>query len=416
MATEQLTCFVIMPFGTKDDVARGDKVRFDDEIYPMIQQAVEEVAKRGQPMACVRADKIAKAGWIHEQMIQAIADADVAVADLTTANANVYYEIGVRHTLRDRVTVLLRRKGTRLQFNLAGMKTIEYDTGDEAVKERARHAIAEFIWNGLRSGDKDSLVHAVLPGLKAGRDPKPVRDDVEEYEPAGLPGKCLGILCGDLRSLNQIDKLENREIEIVVNSENTGMQMARPTDASISGLLRYLGAERDATSTIVRDSIADELAAVMGSRQLVGPGEVVATGPGHLARTHKLRRIYHVASVYGTAGKGFRPIANPELCVVNALTRLDEEAQADAAAPRSILFPLLGTGNARADIVQNARTQVGAVLSYLRARARRTKVERVYFMAPNVLLRSGLRVAFAELLGSAPAAPPPAAVPPARQV
>jgi O-acetyl-ADP-ribose deacetylase (regulator of RNase III) len=411
MATEELTCFVIMPFGVKDDPARGDKVNFDEDVFTMIEEAVALVAKRGQPMTCVRADKIAKAGWIHEQMIQQIAEADVAIADLTTANANVYYEIGVRHTLRDRVTVLLRRKGTRLQFNLAGMKTIEYDTTDDALKQRAKHAMAEFIWNGLRSGDKDSLVYAVLPGLKAGRDPRPVDDDVEEFEPADLPGKCLGILCGDLRSLNQIDKLENREIEVVVNSENTGMQMARQHDASISGLLRYLGAERDATCTIVKDLVADELAAVMGTRQLVGPGEVVVTGSGRLAHTHKVRRIYHVASVYGTAGKGFKPIANPELCIVNALTRLDEEAAADPTAPRSILFPLLGTGTARADVVQNARTQVGAVLAYLRARARRTKVERVYFMAPNTMLRSGLRVAFAELL-KFKEAPVPAPAPP----
>lgn len=409
MPTEQLTCFVIMPFGTKDDVARGDKVKFDDEVFPMIQEAVAEVEARGQPMACVRADKIAKAGWIHEQMIQAIADADVAIADLTTANANVYYEIGVRHALRDRVTVLLRRKGTRLQFNLAGMKTIEYDTGDDTAKERAKHAMADFIWNGLRSGDKDSLVYSVLPDLKAGREPKAVPDDVEEYEPVDLPGKCLGILCGDLRSLNQIDKLEGREIGIVVNSENTGMQMARQHDASISGLLRYLGAERDATRAIVRDAVAEELAATMGTRQFVGPGEVVVTGAGLLESTHKLRRIYHVASVYGTPGKGYRPIANPELCVINSLTRLDEEAALDDKAPRSILFPLLGTGTARADVVQSARVLVRAVLSYLRARERRTKVERVYFMAPNALLRSGLRVAFAELLKTKPVAPPPKA-------
>lgn len=397
MDADQLTCFVIMPFGLKDDAVRGDRVDFDAVYVSLIEAAVQEVCERGIALQCIRADKIKQSGLIHERMIQLIADADVAVVDLTTANANVYYELGVRHALRDRVTVLLRRaKSGGLPFNLAGMKTIGYDVDAPSLR-RAKLAIAEFIINGLRSGDKDSLVYTVLPGLKAGRDPKPVDDDVEEYGLEGMPGKRIGIVSGDLRNVNLGDKLANRPIEVWVNSENVGMQMARQHEASISGMVRYLGAERDDTGTIVKDLIVDELAAKMKRRHLVNPGEVVSTGPGALARSHAVRRIYHVAAVYGIVGRGFKTIANVELCITNALARLDQEARVSGAAPaRSILFPLLGTGTARADIVQNARTQIGAVVAYLRARERRTAVERVYFLAPNEMLRAGLRVALAE--------------------
>ena len=363
----------------------------------LFRSAVKEVCHRGIRLQCIRADKIRKSGLIHEQMIQMIADADVAVVDLTTANANVFYELGVRHALRDRVTVLLRRAGPGgLPFNLAGMKSIGYDVDKQSLRS-AKLAIADFIVSGLRSGDKDSLVYTVLPGLKAGRDPKPVDDDVEEYGIEELPGKRIGIVCGDLRNVNLGDKLEGRPIEVWVSSENVGMQMARQHEASISGLVRYLGAERDDTGTIVRDLIADEIAVKMKGRQLVNPGEVVSTGAGALARSHDVRRIYHVAAVYGIVGRGFKSIANVELCITNALSRLDQEARSGTPAPaRSILFPLLGTGIARAEIVQNARTQIGAVLAYLRARAHRTVVERVYFLAPNELLRTGLRVGLAE--------------------
>lgn len=396
MDADQLTCFVIMPFGLKDDAIRGDKVDFDAVYVDLIEAAVQEVRNRGIRLQCVRADKIEKSGLIHEQMIQMIADADVAVVDLTTANANVFYELGVRHALRDRVTVLLRRAGSGgLPFNLAGMKSIGYDVDEQSLAS-ARFAIADFIVNGLRSGDKDSLVYTVLPGLRAGRDPRPVDDDVEEYGLEELPGKRIGIVCGDLRNVNLGDKLEGRPIEVWVNSENVGMQMARQHEASISGLVRYLGAERDDTGTIVRDRIADGLAAKMKRRQLVNPGEVVSTSAGALERTHNVRRIFHVAAVYGIVGRGYRSIANVELCITNALARLDREARGSRSPARSILFPLLGTGTARAEITQNARTQIGAVVAYLRARAHRTAVERVYFLAPNEVLRAGLRVALAE--------------------
>ena len=332
---DSLTCFVIMPFNRKEDAARKDTVDFDKVYVDLIKEAIDEVKKRDIRLACVRSDEIQRAGLIQERMIAHIADADVAVVDITTANPNVYYELGVRHALRDRVTVLLRRRGTRNPFNIAGMTTIEYDT-DPARRVKARSAIANFIINGLLSGEKDSLVHAVLPGLKAGRDPKPITDDdVEEFQVSGAPGKTIGIVSGNLRHVNLGAKLCKRPIEIWVNSENINMQMARPYDASISSLIRYLGALKDDTGTIVEDTIANELSAKMKDRQLVNPGEVVSTGAGTLAQTHKVKRVYHAAAVYGVVGTGYHPIACLDRCITNALARADWEARGLVRGPVS---------------------------------------------------------------------------------
>ncbi len=429
MNEDKLTCFVIMPFGVKDDPARGDKIDFDENVFALIQGAVQDLVARGLPMECVRADKIAKAGLIHEQMIQQIAEAEVAVVDLTTANANVYYELGVRHTIRDRVTVLLKRKGTRPPFNLAGMKSIEYDL-DPVRIERARAAIVEFVWNGLRSGDRDSLVYTVLPGLKPGLPSKALEDAVEYYALPGVAGKRIGIVSGDLRNVNLGDRLSREPIEVWVNSENLNMQMARPYEGSISGLVRYLGAVRDDTGAIVEDTVADALAAKMKGRQLVNPGEVVSTGAGALHRTHGVERLYHVAAAYGVVGKGYSSIANAELCVTNALARMDLEARglvgAAAKAPKagtkpvrrrapppkapgSILFPVIGAGTARADVLSSARAQVGAAVAYLRSRQEITCVDRVCFLAPTAAVRAGLRAALSERKATPIADPAPKA-------
>jgi hypothetical protein len=105
-------------------------------------------------------------------------------------------------------------------------------------------------------------------------------------------------------------------------------------------------------------------------------------------------------------GSGYHPIAGSSN-VTNALTRVDWDAKtvaqrgrtarASDGTPHSILFPLFGTGTARAEIIQSARKQLEAALGYLRARAQFTRVQRVYFLALTVAHLEGLRVAFAEL-------------------
>src|SRR5262245_29796320 len=90
------TCFVIMPFRKKRDRARRDEVDFDAVYRKIIKPAVESLNQRGIRIKCVRCDEIERAGLIHERMLEHIADADVAVVDITTQNPNVFYELGVR--------------------------------------------------------------------------------------------------------------------------------------------------------------------------------------------------------------------------------------------------------------------------------------------------------------------------------
>jgi len=51
---------------------------------------------------------------------------EYAVADLTLANANVFYELGVRHAVRPYPTVLIFASGTRLPFDVALDRALPY--------------------------------------------------------------------------------------------------------------------------------------------------------------------------------------------------------------------------------------------------------------------------------------------------
>lgn len=156
---EQKTCFVIMPFGEKADNS-GTTVNFDEVYQYLIKPAAEALE-----LTCVRSDELAKPGWVHSDMLDRILTADVAIVDITTLNPNVFYELGIRHALRRSVTVLMRKKGTDIPFNIKGIRVLEYGLSLKEAHE-ARELLITFIRSGLLAEANDSLVYAVFPNLR----------------------------------------------------------------------------------------------------------------------------------------------------------------------------------------------------------------------------------------------------------
>jgi hypothetical protein len=88
-----------MPFGKKSDAA-GAVIDFDAVYKDLIDPAIEEAGL--QP---IRADEEMDGGVIHKPMFERLILREFSVADLTTANANVFYELGVHHAVRPWSTV-----------------------------------------------------------------------------------------------------------------------------------------------------------------------------------------------------------------------------------------------------------------------------------------------------------------------
>jgi len=114
-------CFVLMPFGQKKDES-GKVVEFDEIYDQVIHPAVESA-----DLSPIRADEELAGGIIHKPMFERLMLCDYAVADLTTANANVFYELGVRHGIRPHSTVLMFAKGMRLPFDVAPLRALAYE-------------------------------------------------------------------------------------------------------------------------------------------------------------------------------------------------------------------------------------------------------------------------------------------------
>ena len=116
----QPLCFVLMPFGKKPD-AGGVLIDFDAVYSDLIAPAIA-----GAGLQPIRADEEMTGGIIHKPMFERLMLCEYAVADLTTANANVFYELGVRHAVRPWSTVLIFAEGSRLPFDVAYLRAIPY--------------------------------------------------------------------------------------------------------------------------------------------------------------------------------------------------------------------------------------------------------------------------------------------------
>ena len=382
---KHLTCFVIMPFGEKADTD-GKLINFDVIYRYIIAEAVAGLKETDRlNIECVRCDDIEEAGSIRTDMFESILKADVAVVDITSMNPNVLYELGVRHAIREYVTILIRRKISKLPFNIQGLRAIDYDPADINSFDAAKLEIQTYIRNGLMRKKVDSPVREVLSELKVTFPSGKLRTgDTYRCKLKEKPDKMLGLVTGDIKKLRGV-------ADVWVNSENTHMQMARYHDKSISGLIRYLGAKRDqgqVQKDLVGKALEDELG-WSGEIKSVQPGAVVATASGELAKPpYKVKRIFHAASVRGIPGGGYEPVANIEDCVWNALAKADAENAKGYTTRgkkklvlRSILFPIFGTGTAQGDFKKSAEQMIHAALNYFENND--SELEVAYFLTHN---------------------------------
>ncbi|GAC1436741.1 MAG: hypothetical protein NVSMB54_37410 [Ktedonobacteraceae bacterium] len=208
------------------------------------------------------------------------------------------------------------------------------------------------------------------------------------YQVKGKRGKKIALITGRIEEVKIAD--------IWVSSENTDMQMARFYDRSVSGIIRYFGAKRDASLNVVDDIVANELKNLIGTQRPVTPTAVFVTGAGELQKENNVKKIFHVASVQGEPGVGYRPVENVQYCVTNAMKRADDEVYRGLGF-KSILFPLLGVGTAHGKVEEVAPRLIQAAVSYFGATPS-SQLEYVYFVARTDIERDTCQATFQQLV------------------
>jgi len=133
------TCFVMMPFADPHGL-------YYEKIYaPAIEKA---------GLKPVRADaSIFGAGKIMDQIWTGINAAKVLVAEMTTKNANVFYELGLAHALQKPV-VLVSSNENDVPFDLKHIRVIYYDQTDPFWGNKLIEKVAENILSAIQNPEE----------------------------------------------------------------------------------------------------------------------------------------------------------------------------------------------------------------------------------------------------------------------
>ncbi len=172
--------FIVRPFGIKSDVD------FDKVDKELIQPALRQAGVNGSTTA-----SIVEQGNIREDMFAQLLLADLVIADLSIHNANVFYELGIRHALRDQKTFLIRCSKDEIPFDLKTDRYLTYPADNPAA---ALDALVAGLKATILSEKADSPVFYMLPKLEA-QDPErfvAVPNDFGEEVEMASAGKQIG--------------------------------------------------------------------------------------------------------------------------------------------------------------------------------------------------------------------------------
>lgn len=208
------TCFVISPIGEDG----SDTRRNADDVFDLLV----EPALQPFHFSVVRADKIPGPSSITEDVIRLVQESSLCVADLTDRNPNVFYECGRRHET-GKPMILIIRKGDKIPFDLAGIRTISYDLSDPRKTRDCVLQMQEYVREIEKSGFAEASSGATLTTV--------------------------------IESLARIE----RKLNSIQTNQPSGATLTRPSSSSKAGMRAMLKHPIEAIHDALRDGNINEL-------------------------------------------------------------------------------------------------------------------------------------------------------------
>ena len=157
-----------------------------------------------------RADTSKTPGIITDEMFRDILYARIVLADITGLNPNVFYELGVRHSLRPTSTVVIKETHSDIPFDVSNLRVFTYDTEGVTGFGGAVNTIKDCLSASLRNEVFDSPVVASL------------RDDIEwpNYDRSFEQKYCIQSWSELQRQKSTVDEYINDAKRALGNGDN----------------------------------------------------------------------------------------------------------------------------------------------------------------------------------------------------
>jgi tetratricopeptide (TPR) repeat protein len=194
-----LSAFILRPFGTKGGID------FDQVEKELVFPALSKLG-----ISSRTSSEIAERGNIRIDIFERLLASDIVLADISVPNANVFYELGLAHALRDKRTVLMAAATSeRRPFEMATDHYLLYDAQNASASIQQLVSLLQAV---IQSDRVDSPVYMLLPGLRPPRPAILPPDFMSELE-AASQNKDLGhlrLLSHEARSFHwAADALKN---------------------------------------------------------------------------------------------------------------------------------------------------------------------------------------------------------------
>lgn len=122
--TKEKSCYVLMPISKTNGHTREEW----DSVYEFIK-----LTMKSHSYECTRSHALA--GRFLKDIIDSICKADLIVADLTDSRSNVLYELGIAHTMTNKV-IMVAQEASHIPSDLKsyGVITYEHNTPSGALR------------------------------------------------------------------------------------------------------------------------------------------------------------------------------------------------------------------------------------------------------------------------------------------
>ncbi len=215
----ETVCFVISSIGSNNS---DERRRSDDIFEGIIKPVVEDLGYTTE-----RADKIMKAGKITEQIVEYLIYSGLVIADLTDSNANVLYELGIRHAVGKPVIQIIEDP-SKLPFDLGDERTIPFDWKTQRGGQECRDKIKEFI---SEINKQKTFTHPVAEKIEQQRSAESKDEIKQRYADLSVTIKTV------VRNIQELsDRVPSKETIDGYRNEIRTLKLLK--DAGVEGVYR----------------------------------------------------------------------------------------------------------------------------------------------------------------------------------
>lgn len=220
-------CYILMPY---IGVSEEDSTRFEEAYKSIMVAAARKAGFEDEDI--IRQEYDGEPAEIMKKAISNLVECDVVIADISTKDVNIIYEIGLSNVFRKSGTVLVACEGSDVLPEFVGADVIEYSMEKESV---CAERLAETIRQRMKGKAADNGVHATLTDL-----PDSLGELLElDAEELGEQIKKLSEENEELKA--KVEALDAKE-GLIVSTQAEGTRSIRDILNSTKQRLQYSGA------------------------------------------------------------------------------------------------------------------------------------------------------------------------------